>query len=163
MEVPFRNSIICKFMVYQDHLETNLLQLFAHPENSVCFSIIFVVIFEVDTVAEKRILVTSFLFFICFQCPQFFYCLPFPVAYLGFPAPGGKLSFGAPTQPVHGSIDAKNELMETVAYLGFPAPGDKLSFGAPTQPVHGSIDAKNELMETVAYVGFPVPCACLDC
>jgi len=32
------------------------------------------------------------------------------VAYLGFPAPGGKLSFGAPTQPVHGSIDAKNEL-----------------------------------------------------
>ena len=33
-----------------------------------------------------------------------------PVAYLGFPAPGGKLSFGAPTQPVHGSIDAKNEL-----------------------------------------------------
>jgi len=33
-----------------------------------------------------------------------------PVAYLGFPAPGGKLSFGAPTQRVHGSIDAKNEL-----------------------------------------------------
>jgi len=32
------------------------------------------------------------------------------VAYLGFPAPGGKLSFGAPTQPVHGCIDAKNEL-----------------------------------------------------
>jgi len=32
------------------------------------------------------------------------------VAYLGFPAPRGKLSFGAPTQPVHGSMDAKNEL-----------------------------------------------------
>ena len=32
------------------------------------------------------------------------------VAYLGFPAPGGKLSVCAPTQPVHGSIDAKNEL-----------------------------------------------------
>ena len=32
------------------------------------------------------------------------------VAYLGFSAPGGNLSFGAPTQPVHGSIDAKNEL-----------------------------------------------------
>jgi len=31
------------------------------------------------------------------------------VAYLGFPAPGGKLSFGVPTQPVHGSIGAKNE------------------------------------------------------
>ena len=67
------------------------------------------------------------------------------MAYLGFPAPGGKLSFSAPTQPVHGCIDAKNELMETVAYLGFPAPGGKLSFGAPTQPVHGSIDVKNEL------------------
>ena len=67
-----------------------------------------------------------------------------PVAYLGFPALGAKLSFGAPTQPVHGCIDAKNELMETVAYLGFPAPGGKLSFGAPTQTIHGSIDAKNE-------------------
>jgi len=33
-----------------------------------------------------------------------------PVAYLGFPAPGDKLSFGATTQPVHGSVDAKNEL-----------------------------------------------------
>ena len=32
------------------------------------------------------------------------------MAYLGFPRPGEKLSFGAPTQPVHGSIDAKNEL-----------------------------------------------------
>jgi len=32
------------------------------------------------------------------------------MAHLGFPAPGIKLSFGAPTQTVHGSIDAKNEL-----------------------------------------------------
>jgi len=32
------------------------------------------------------------------------------VAYLGFPAPEGKLSLGAPTQPVCGSIVAKNEL-----------------------------------------------------
>ena len=31
------------------------------------------------------------------------------MAYLGFPAPEGKLNFGAPTQPVHGSIDAKKE------------------------------------------------------
>jgi len=29
-EVPFRNRIIANFMVYQDQLETNLLQLFAH-------------------------------------------------------------------------------------------------------------------------------------
>ena len=34
VEVPFHNSIIGTFMVYQDRLETNLLQLFGHPENS---------------------------------------------------------------------------------------------------------------------------------
>jgi len=33
-EVPFHNSIIDNFMVYQDRLETNLLQLFGHPEIS---------------------------------------------------------------------------------------------------------------------------------
>jgi len=33
------------------------------------------------------------------------------VVYLGFPATGDKLSFGASTQPVHGSIDAKNQLV----------------------------------------------------
>ena len=32
------------------------------------------------------------------------------VAYLGFPAPGNKLSLGPPTHPVHGRIDAKNDL-----------------------------------------------------
>jgi len=53
----------------------------------------------------------------------------YPVACLGFPAPGGKLSFCAPTQPVHGSIDAKNELgimgrrkltraLQSPAYIG---------------------------------------------
>jgi len=30
----FRNSIIGNFMVYQDRLEINLLQLFRHPEIS---------------------------------------------------------------------------------------------------------------------------------
>jgi len=30
----FHNSITVNFMVYQDRLETNLLQLFGHPENS---------------------------------------------------------------------------------------------------------------------------------
>jgi len=29
-QVPLRNSIISNFMIYQDRLETNLLQLFAH-------------------------------------------------------------------------------------------------------------------------------------
>jgi len=31
-EVPFYKSIRGNFMVYQDRFETNLLQLFAHPE-----------------------------------------------------------------------------------------------------------------------------------
>jgi len=32
-EVRFHNSIIGNFMVYQDRSETNLLQLFGHPED----------------------------------------------------------------------------------------------------------------------------------
>jgi len=32
--MPFHNSTTGNFMVYQDRLETNLLQLFAYPENS---------------------------------------------------------------------------------------------------------------------------------
>jgi len=36
-ELPFHNSIIGIFMAYQDQLETNLLQLCAHPENSEWF------------------------------------------------------------------------------------------------------------------------------
>jgi len=31
-EVPFSRNIIGNFVVYQDRLETYLLQLFAHPE-----------------------------------------------------------------------------------------------------------------------------------
>ena len=42
-------------MVYQDWIQTNLLQQFAHPENSECFSIIPVInIFEVNIVAEQK-------------------------------------------------------------------------------------------------------------
>jgi len=33
-EMVFHNRIIGNFMVYKDRLETNLLQLFAHPQNS---------------------------------------------------------------------------------------------------------------------------------
>jgi len=33
-EVPFHNSTIGEFMVYQDRLEIDLLQPFGHPENS---------------------------------------------------------------------------------------------------------------------------------
>jgi len=32
-EVSFHNKILGNFMVYQDQIETNLLQLFGHPEN----------------------------------------------------------------------------------------------------------------------------------
>jgi len=38
-EVPFHNSTIGHLMVFQNRLETNLLQPFAHPENSEWFSI----------------------------------------------------------------------------------------------------------------------------
>jgi len=50
-EVPFHNSTIGNFMVYQGRLDANLLQLFAHPESSQWFSTISVIIFEVDIVA----------------------------------------------------------------------------------------------------------------
>jgi len=41
-------------MVYQDRLEINLLQLFGHPDNSQRFSIISVIIFEVNIAAEHK-------------------------------------------------------------------------------------------------------------
>jgi len=50
--VPFHNSIIGNFMVYQARIETNFLQLFAHPENSEGFSIISLIIFEANIVAK---------------------------------------------------------------------------------------------------------------
>jgi len=40
-------------MIYQIDL-TNLLQLFAHPENSKRFSIVSVIIFEVNIVDEQK-------------------------------------------------------------------------------------------------------------
>jgi len=57
-------------MVYQDRLETNLLQLFVHSENSDGFSIICVIMVEANIVSEKKqALVTIFLFFISFHSP----------------------------------------------------------------------------------------------
>jgi len=41
-------------MVYQDRLEINLLQRFGHPENLEWFSIISVIIFEVNIVDEQK-------------------------------------------------------------------------------------------------------------
>jgi len=40
-------------MVYKDRLETYLLQLFTHPENSEGFSITFA-FFEINMVAEQK-------------------------------------------------------------------------------------------------------------
>ena len=52
--MPFHNSILGNFKVYQDRLETNLLQLFGQPENSELFSIISVIIFEVNIIDEQK-------------------------------------------------------------------------------------------------------------
>jgi len=41
-------------MVYQDRIETNLLQLFEYPESSESFSIISALLFEINIVAEQR-------------------------------------------------------------------------------------------------------------
>ena len=62
--MPLYESIIGNFMVYQDRLETYLLQLFAHPDTSEWFSIIYVTNFEVNNAAEQKqaLLVTIFCF-----------------------------------------------------------------------------------------------------
>jgi len=50
-------------MGYQDRLETNLLQLFAHQPTSEWFSIISAITFEINVVAaQKQAQVTNFLF-----------------------------------------------------------------------------------------------------
>jgi len=74
----FHNSTIGNFVVYQDRIETQSLQLSEYPENSEWFSIISVIIFEVNIVDEQKqtLLVTIFLFFISFHCPKMFYCPP---------------------------------------------------------------------------------------
>jgi len=59
--MSFHNSIIGNFMFSRNQLATNLLQLFAHPQNSESFSIISVILFEVSIVAEQK-LVTIFCF-----------------------------------------------------------------------------------------------------
>ena len=83
-EVPFHNSIIDNIMAYQDRIETNLLQLFVHLENSKSFSIIHVNIFEVNIVADQKQASLVTIFFVSFPCPQLFYC-PLPYRCSGFP------------------------------------------------------------------------------
>jgi len=66
-------------MLCQDRLKTNLLRLFAHPENSEWFYVISVFTFEVKIVAEQKQahIGDNFLVFICIHCPQLFDC-PLP-------------------------------------------------------------------------------------
>jgi len=52
--VPFYENVIGNFMVYQVLIETNLLQLFTHPETSDWFSIFSGIIFEVNIIAEQK-------------------------------------------------------------------------------------------------------------
>jgi len=43
-----------EFHGYQDLVETYLLQLFTHPQHSEWFSTLYVIIFEVNIVAEQK-------------------------------------------------------------------------------------------------------------
>ena len=52
-------------MVYQDQIETHLLQLFAHPVNSEWFSVVCAIIFEVNSVdTETSIICNKFFVFL---------------------------------------------------------------------------------------------------
>jgi len=53
-DVPFHNSIIGNFIVYQDRIETHLLKLSAHSENSEWFSVTPVIIFEVKLLLNRN-------------------------------------------------------------------------------------------------------------
>ena len=85
-EVPFLKSIMVNLMVYHYRLETNLLQLFAHPETSEWYSMISVFIFEVDVIAEQKQawLVNDFLVFAGFYCTHLLYP-PLPCYCSGVP------------------------------------------------------------------------------
>jgi len=53
-DVHFYNSIIGNFIVYQDRIETDLLKLCVQPENLEWFSVISVIIHEVNIVAKRK-------------------------------------------------------------------------------------------------------------
>jgi len=80
-EVPFHSRITENCMVFQDQLETNLLQLFAHPQNSEWFSTIFAIIFEAKNFCcSKQVqLVTIFVFY-KFPLPSTLFLPPCPSA-----------------------------------------------------------------------------------
>jgi len=47
-------ATIRNFVVYEDRLETNLLQLFAQPKFSEWFAIISAIVFEANVVAAQK-------------------------------------------------------------------------------------------------------------
>jgi len=68
--VPFYENIVGNFIVYQDHIETNLLQLLAQPETSDWLSIIFGIIFDVQLVTIFFLQIyIAFNHFTAFRCP----------------------------------------------------------------------------------------------
>jgi len=83
--MPFYNSIIGIFIVNQKQFETNLLQLFAHPENSKCFSIISVTALRLRSTlfpnTNKHNCGILCYVFHTFTLPSIFFCL-LPYCYL---------------------------------------------------------------------------------
>jgi len=83
--MPFYNSIIRNFIVNQEQFETNLLQLFAHPENSKCFSIISVTALRLRSTlfpnTNKHNCGILCYVFHTFTLPSIFFCL-LPYCYL---------------------------------------------------------------------------------
>jgi len=75
----FHHSIVGNFMVYQDRIETNLLQLFAQQGNSEWFSIISVVILRsILLLNRNKNIGNDLLVFYKFPFPSTFILLPLP-------------------------------------------------------------------------------------
>jgi len=84
-EEAFHNNIIGYFMVYQDRFETNLLQLFVHPEDSemVFYNFWYYFLGQHRCLTKRSRFGNNFLFFISFDYPQLFHWLPCPTAASG--------------------------------------------------------------------------------
>ena len=82
-EVLFHENILGTFTVHQYRIEINLLQLFAHRENSEVFVIISVITFEIKTVANKTsIIANDFFVYFCTFLLISTLLLPFPTLLL---------------------------------------------------------------------------------
>jgi len=54
LEASLHKIVMGNFIVCQDRIKRNLLQLFAHPGHSEWCSIVSVIIFAVDIVGERK-------------------------------------------------------------------------------------------------------------